>query len=114
MTAENLEILASSEAEQSVIGAILIDNTAADMLSDLSAEAFFFLPNRLIFQTAMQMAADGLPVDVVTLDAELEKRGLNEQTGGMAYLIGLCQNTPSSANVGRFAVFRGVADEGGN
>ena len=103
MTAENLEILASSEAEQSVIGAILIDNTAADMLSDLSAEAFFFLPNRLIFQTAMQMAADGLPVDVVTLDAELEKRGLNEQTGGMAYLIGLCQNTPSSANVGRYA-----------
>lgn len=103
MTAENLEILASSEAEQSVIGAILIDNTAADMLSDLSAEAFFFLPNRLIFQTAMQMAADGLPVDVVTLDAELEKRGLNEQTGGMAYLIGLCQNTPSAANVGRYA-----------
>ncbi len=103
MTAENLEILASSEAEQSVIGAILIDNTAADMLSDLSAEAFFFLPNRLIFQTAMQMAADGLPVDVVTLDAELEKRGLNEQTGGMAYLIGLCQNTPSAANVRRYA-----------
>lgn len=73
------------------------------MLSDLSAEAFFFLPNRLIFQTAMQMAADGFPVDVVTLDAELEKRGLNKQTGGMAYLIGLCQNTPSAANVGRYA-----------
>ena len=96
-------LLASSEAEQMVLGAILIDNHAADMLADLPAEKFFFEPNRLIFKTAMAMVAKGLPVDVITLDTELQQQGLSDVTGGLSYLIDLQQHTPSAANVKRYA-----------
>jgi dnaB-like helicase N terminal domain len=100
---EQFEILASLEAEQSVLGAILIDNDSANLLTDLTPNNFFSEKNGLIFKTAMSMISDGLPVDVITLDAELGKRGLSEETGGLAYLIDLHQNTPSAANVGRYA-----------
>ena len=100
---EQFEILASLEAEQSVLGAILIDNDSANLLTGLTPKDFFSDKNGLIFKTAMSMISDGLPVDVITLDAELGKRGLSEETGGLAYLIDLQQNTPSAANVGRYA-----------
>lgn len=100
---EQFEILASLEAEQSVLGAILIDNDSANLLTDLTPKDFFSDKNGLIFKTAMSMISDGLPVDVITLDAELGERGLSEETGGLAYLIDLHQNTPSAANVGRYA-----------
>lgn len=100
---EQFEILASLEAEQSVLGAILIDNDSANLLTDLTPKDFFSGKNGLIFKTAMSMISDGLPVDVITLDAELGKRGLSEETGGLTYLIDLHQNTPSAANVGRYA-----------
>lgn len=100
---EQFEILASLEAEQSVLGAILIDNDSANLLTDLTPNNFFSEKNGLIFKTAMSMISDGLPVDVITLDAELGKRGLSEETGGLAYLIDLQQNTPSAANVSRYA-----------
>lgn len=100
---EQFEILASLEAEQSVLGAILIDNDSANLLTDLTPKDFFSDKNGLIFKTAMSMISDGLPVDVITLDAELGRRGLSEETGGLAYLIDLHQNTPSAANVGRYA-----------
>ncbi|HHX2506008.1 TPA: replicative DNA helicase [Neisseria subflava] len=100
---EQFEILASLEAEQSVLGAILIDNDSANLLTDLTPNDFFSDKNGLIFKTAMSMISDGLPVDVITLDAELGKRGLSEETGGLAYLIDLQQNTPSAANVSRYA-----------
>lgn len=100
---EQFEILASLEAEQSVLGAILIDNDSANLLTDLTPSNFFSEKNGLIFKTAMSMISDGLPVDVITLDAELGKRGLSEETGGLAYLIDLQQNTPSAANVSRYA-----------
>lgn len=100
---EQFEILASLEAEQSVLGAILIDNDSANLLTDLTPNNFFSEKNGLIFKTAISMISDGLPVDVITLDAELGKRGLSEETGGLAYLIDLQQNTPSAANVSRYA-----------
>ena len=100
---EQFEILASLEAEQSVLGAILIDNDSANLLTDLTPKDFFSDKNGLIFKTAMSMISDGLPVDVITLDAELGRRGLSEETGGLAFLIDLHQNTPSAANVGRYA-----------
>lgn len=100
---EQFEILASLEAEQSVLGAILIDNDSANLLTDLTPNIFFSEKNGLIFKTAMSMISDGLPVDVITLDAELGKRGLSEETGGLSYLIDLQQNTPSAANVSRYA-----------
>lgn len=100
---EQFEILASLKAEQSVLGAILIDNDSANLLTDLTPNNFFSEKNGLIFKTAMSMISDGLPVDVITLDDELGKRGLSEETGGLAYLIDLQQNTPSAANVSRYA-----------
>jgi len=57
---EQFEILASLEAEQSVLGAILIDNDSANLLTDLTPNDFFSDKNGLIFKTAMSMISDGL------------------------------------------------------
>lgn len=99
----NQNFLCNAEAEQSVLGAILIDNGAADQIAALPSKAFFWEANRLIYQTMLKMAAQNQPIDVVTLDNALQQRGLSEITGGLAYLIDLQQNTPSAKLVERYA-----------
>ncbi len=69
-------LLASSEAEQMVLGAILIDNHASDMLADLPAEKFFFEPNRLIFKTAKHPMKDGLKIYPVVNGSNLRFNGI--------------------------------------
>lgn len=95
--------LYSPEAEQSVIGGLLLDSCAADSLGGLRPEHFYTESHRIIFAEIMRMVAEGHPVDVVTVAESLEVRGLSEQTGGLAYLGDLAQHTPSARNVGRYA-----------
>lgn len=89
----------SSEAEQSVIGALLRDNNAVDRLGDLRAEHFFLGDHQVIFAELMRQLAAGRSVDPVSLMVLLE--GRLHDAG--AYLNQLAQNTPSSANIARYA-----------
>ena len=94
----------SVEAEQSVLGGLLLDNAAYDRVIDLvSAEDFYRFDHRLIFQNITKLVAASRPADVITLFESLSLVGKAEEVGGLAYLNALAQNTPSAANIRRYA-----------
>ena len=94
----------SIEAEQSVFGGLLLDNTAFDRVIDLvSAEDFYRFDHRLIFQQIAKLVAATKPADVITVFESLSSLGKAEEVGGLAYLNALAQNTPSAANIRRYA-----------
>jgi replicative DNA helicase len=94
----------SIEAEQSVIGALLIDNLAFDKIADLvSAEDFYRDDHRRIYRQIVKLISDGKPADVVTVGDSIDRSEDKDKTGGLAYLGALAQNTPTSINVRRYA-----------
>ena len=95
--------LYSLESEQSVIGALLIDPLSADRIGALKPEHCYHESHRVILGEIIRMIASGKPVDVITVAEELSAHGLDEQTGGLAYLGDLAVNTPSAANIARYA-----------
>ena len=102
---ENLKIAPQSiEAEQSVIGGLMLDKNAWDKIGDLvSEEDFYRRDHKLIFRAIASMSTRGDPCDVVTLSEWLNGQGLLEDAGGLAYLGTLAKNTPSSANIKAYA-----------
>ena len=97
-----LDLLASVEAEQNIIGGLLLEPTAMAKCRNLTAEKFYQVRHRIIFAALKAMAAENLPIDVVTAHERLENIGEEENAGGMTYLIELAQNTPSAANIRRY------------
>ena len=94
----------SLEAEQSVLGGLLLDNTAWDRISDVLGEADFYrADHRLIFQHIMLLIENSRPADVLTVAESLERSAKLEEAGGQAYLGSLSMNTPSAANIRRYA-----------
>ena len=94
----------SIEAEQSVLGGLLLDTGAYDKISDAIAETDFYRDeHRRIFRVIQRMQERGKPADVVTVAEALDAAGETEHTGGLAYLGELAQNTPSAANIKRYA-----------
>ena len=94
----------SIEAEQSLIGGILLDNAAWERIADLASESDFYRDDhRRIFRHISRLIDFGKPADVVTVYESLEKNGEAEQAGGLAYLAEIANNTPSAANIRRYA-----------
>jgi replicative DNA helicase len=94
----------SVEAEQSVLGALLIDNPAWDVVADvLRSEDFYRYDHRLIFQAVARLIEARRPADVVTVHDVLKTAGQADEVGGLSYLNSLATDTPSSANVRRYA-----------
>ncbi|HSV20819.1 MAG TPA: replicative DNA helicase [Casimicrobiaceae bacterium] len=94
----------SVEAEQSVLGGLLLDNEAADRVGDvLSSDDFYSEAHRLIYRHATQLIADGKPADVVTLSEALGSVQKLDYVGGLAYLGALVQNVPTAANIRHYA-----------
>ena len=94
----------SVEAEQSLIGGLLLDNSAWDRIGDLVNEADFYRDDhRRIFRHICKLVEFGKPADVVTVYESVEKSSEIEQTGGFAYLAEIANNTPSAANIRRYA-----------
>lgn len=91
------------ESEQSVIGGLLIDPNAFDRIDFLSESDFYREDHRLIFRHIALMLADRKPVDVVTVAESLASAGIRDEQVGLAYLGDLAQNTPSAANIKRYA-----------
>src|SRR5690606_28562710 len=87
----------NQDAEQSVLGALLIDNDAYDRLGDLRAEHFFRADHQQLYSLICKTIEAGQPVDVVTLSDKLPE-GVS-----LVYLAELSNNTPSSANISRYA-----------
>ena len=94
----------SLEAEQSVLGAVMLDNRAWDTVSDrVSPEDFYRHEHRLIFAALEKLAQAQQPFDVLTLTEILKTQQQLDAAGGEAYLFEIAQNTPSAANAAAYA-----------
>ncbi|WP_066567422.1 replicative DNA helicase [Snodgrassella sp. CFCC 13594] len=94
----------SMEAEQSVLGGLLLENSAWDRIADVINEHDFYRhEHRLIFKAIAQLIELSRPADVITVQEELQRREELDAAGGFEYLINLAQNTPSAANIRRYA-----------
>jgi replicative DNA helicase len=94
----------STEAEQSVLGGLLLDNEAWVHVSErISEEDFYRTEHRLIFRAVEALANDAKPYDVVTLSEWLGNHNELEKVGGLIYLANLAENTPSAANIVAYA-----------
>ena len=102
---DNLKVPPHSiEAEQSVLGGLLLDNAAWDRIADFLSEADFYrFDHRVIFQSIARLISATKPADVITVFEMLQVAGKAEEVGGLAYLNSLAQNTPSAANIRRYA-----------
>ena len=94
----------SIEAEQSVIGGLLLENEALDKIADiLKAEDFYQFDHKTIFQHIAKLIERNRPADIVTVAESLESTAELSGIGGIAYLGALAQNTPTAANIRRYA-----------
>jgi replicative DNA helicase len=94
----------SVEAEASVLGGLLLDNAAWDRIGDVvRADDFYRADHRIIFEVVAKLIDAGRPADVVTTFEALQGLGRAEEVGGLAYLNTLAHETPSAANIVRYA-----------
>lgn len=93
----------SIEAEQSLLGCLLIDNGAYDRISSFPGSAFIRDDHRAIFRSIQRMLEAGKPVDLILLAEALDAHGELERVGGLAYIGQLAQCVNTSANVRHYA-----------
>ncbi len=94
----------SVEAEQAVLGGLMLNERAWDQIADkLVEEDFYRHDHRLIFRAIGTLAGDQQPCDAVTLGEYFDRHGLSEQVGGSSYVIELASTTPSAANIAAYA-----------
>jgi replicative DNA helicase len=94
----------SIEAEQAVIGGLLLDATAWDNVADIVKPEDFYRPDhQAIFEAIAALALNSKPCDVVTVSEQLERSSKLDEAGGLAYLGSVARDTPSAANVRAYA-----------
>lgn len=94
----------SNEAEQSVLGGLMLDNQAWEIVADLINEQDFYRHDHaLIFRAIAALSNDDKPYDVVTISDWLEQRNELDNIGGLAYLGILANDTPTAVNIKAYA-----------
>ena len=94
----------SIEAEQSVLGGLLLDNSAWDRAGDLlTASDFYRYEHKVIYAAVGALVNASKPADVITVFEQMQSLGKAEECGGIAYLNALAQSVPSAANLRRYA-----------
>jgi replicative DNA helicase len=103
----------SVEAEQSVLGGLMLDNLAWDRAGDLLTDSDFYRhEHRHIFGAIAGLVNNSKPADVITVFEQLQRLGKAEDCGGLAYLNELAQSVPSAANIRQYAkIVRERGDE---
>jgi replicative DNA helicase len=104
-TPERLRVPPQSiEAEQSVLGGLMLDNRCFDQIGDkLDPQDFYRKEHQLIFKAISDLTVESKPADVLTVSEYLQNTGDLAQAGGLAYIGTLAKNTPSTANVSAYA-----------
>ena len=102
---ENLKIPPNSlEAEQSILGGLMLDNTAWDKIADIIVKSDFYRKDhRIIFDGISNLIEASEACDVVTLSEYLENKGELETAGGLEYIASLANETPGAANAISYA-----------
>jgi replicative DNA helicase len=94
----------SIEAEQSVLGGLLLDNSAWDRAGDLVTDSDFYrYEHKAIYAAIGALVGASRPADVITVFEQLQSLGKADECGGIAYLNALAQSVPSAANIRRYA-----------
>ncbi|BBL74589.1 replicative DNA helicase [Methylomagnum ishizawai] len=94
----------SVNAEQGVLGSLLLDRLAWDKVADMLVEDDFYRhDHKLIFRAMKMLAEKQGPTDVITLAETLESLGWLDESGGLSYLASLAKETPSAANISAYA-----------
>lgn len=94
----------SMEAEQSLLGGLLLENWALDVVADMVADGDFYVHgHRLIWGAVVDLVGRGQPADVITVFERLQSIGKAEDVGGIQYLNALAQSVPSAANARAYA-----------
>ena len=103
--AESLKIPPHSiDAEQSLLGGLMLDENAWSEIADRVVESDFYrLEHRLLYQAMQSLAAVNTPADVVTVAEWLENNNTLDKAGGLAYVASLAENTPTAANAPAYA-----------
>jgi len=92
------------DAERSVIGGILLDNSAMFQIMDVVREEDFYRPaHGKIYAAQMALSAKSEPIDEITLVAELKSQQALEMVGGAVYIASLCDRIPTAANIANYA-----------
>ena len=92
------------EAEESILGGILLDKTALDRIfNELNPEAFYIPAHQQIYRAALRLKQQGIPVDLMTVTSWLTDRGILEEIGGISKLAQLVDHTVSAVNIDRYA-----------
>ena len=92
------------EAEQAVLGAILLDSDAiGTVLQYIRAESFYTIAHQKIFQAVIDLYNGGQRVDLLVISEHLRQAGLLDSVGGTAYIASLTDTVPSAANVAYYA-----------
>jgi len=90
----------SIEAEQAVLGSLMLDNQRWDVVAEMITDRdFYSRHHQLIFSEMHTLVSRGTPIDLITLSESLESKDLLVDVGGFAYLAELSKNTPSAINV---------------
>lgn len=101
---QGLPVPHSVEAEQSVLGGLMLVNDEWDSVTEVVGEADFYLrQHRVIFSEMRSLIKRGSPIDLITLSEQLSGKGLEDACGGFGYLATLSKNTPSAANIHAYA-----------
>ena len=94
----------SLEAEQAVLGGIMLSNQHWDGIAErVIADDFYTFQHRLIFTEMEHLMRNQSPIDLITLDQALRSRGVSDEVGGFAYLAELSNNTPNAINILAYA-----------
>ena len=94
----------SIEAEQSVLGAIIMDHEAVVIASEILKPQDFYRPDhQQIFAAIMELYTSGSPIDLVTIQDKLVQKGILEQIGGLPYIAELANTVPTSAHIKQYA-----------
>lgn len=97
---DKVNIPYSCDAEQAVLGGLMLDNDRWDeVILLLASDDFFVGQHRIIYRAMAELASKSQPLDLITLSNLIENKGQLEQCGGFAYLAELSKNTPSAANI---------------
>lgn len=110
------------EAEQAVLGGLMLDNEAWDQVAERITESDFYrLDHRTIYRAMSDLVLQSKPLDIITVSESLDCSKELESVGGLAYLGGLAKNTPSAANIAAYAdivrersILRQLVEVGGN
>ncbi|MCL4722692.1 MAG: replicative DNA helicase [Rhodocyclaceae bacterium] len=96
----------SIEAEQNLLGGLLLDNSALERVEEtkLQVEDFYRDDHRRIYRHIVALIKSSQPADVVTVWDSLKEGGVADQSGGMTYLVEIANNTTSAANIHRYAI----------